>query len=288
MTIPCRNAALLSALVLVSTAMPAQAAESYDNCAGTIASLPTTITTQGVWCLKGDLATNLASGAAIIVDTNNVTIDCNDFKLGGLGAGDGTGTVGIRVTSKLNTVVRNCNIRGFAVGIKASLGGGFLVEDNRIEGSTMKGIEIHGGGSTVRRNLVSDTGGSTVPEVAFGVGIHVEEGVDVIDNTVTSVTPGIAGGGVAGILSVQNPGATIVGNRVTRLAPSGVGVAFGIDEQSNGAIVAGNHLTGPGLATGYGVNCSALGTTATRNVVRGFPTAVNPACYAVDNLLNTN
>ena len=68
----------------------AHAAQSYDNCTGFITSVPAVISTQGTWCLKQDLATAIASGNAISVNANNVTLDCNDFKLGGLAAGAGT------------------------------------------------------------------------------------------------------------------------------------------------------------------------------------------------------
>ncbi len=69
------------------TLQPAHAAESYDNCTGFIDSVPATITTQGTWCLRKNLATNITTGNAITIATNNVTIDCNDFKIGGLAAG---------------------------------------------------------------------------------------------------------------------------------------------------------------------------------------------------------
>jgi hypothetical protein len=66
---------------------PAQAAESYDNCSGYIDSVPAVIATQGTWCLRKDLSTAQTSGNAIEIAANNVVIDCNDFKLGGLAAG---------------------------------------------------------------------------------------------------------------------------------------------------------------------------------------------------------
>ena len=72
-----------------------RAAESYDNCSGFVTSLPAVITTQGTWCLTADLATAMTSGVAITIATNNVTIDCNNFKLGGLSAGVDTTTIGI-------------------------------------------------------------------------------------------------------------------------------------------------------------------------------------------------
>src|SRR4029079_11936992 len=58
-------------------------AETYHTCGTVIASLPTVISTQGVYCLTHDLATNITAGKAIDIQTNNVTIDCNGYKIGG-------------------------------------------------------------------------------------------------------------------------------------------------------------------------------------------------------------
>src|SRR5688572_8652857 len=73
-------AALLAALLLAATA-PARAASAYDSCTGTIPALPATISTQGTWCLSKDLNTAVTTGNAITITANNVTIDCNGFKL---------------------------------------------------------------------------------------------------------------------------------------------------------------------------------------------------------------
>src|SRR6185369_2787721 len=80
--------------LLLGTPRAASAAESYDNCTGFITTLPAVITTQGTWCLKQDLATAITSGNAITINTGNVTIDCNDFKLGGMSAGLATQAIG--------------------------------------------------------------------------------------------------------------------------------------------------------------------------------------------------
>ena len=68
---------LLTLLFLLGSSFvshSAHAAQSLDTCAGFLDTLPTTISTQGVWCLRHDLSTNIASGNAITVATNNVTI----------------------------------------------------------------------------------------------------------------------------------------------------------------------------------------------------------------------
>src|SRR5687767_11593422 len=94
------------------------AAEGYSNCEGFIDSLPATITTQGVWCLRQDLNTPISSGYAIDIRTNNVTIDCNDFKIGGMAGGSATSAYGVHAVSALNTTVRNCTVRGFYIGVR--------------------------------------------------------------------------------------------------------------------------------------------------------------------------
>src|SRR5690606_9034000 len=85
-----RLLAVLLLAGLLAIPSPARAAESYDSCAGYIDSLPATISQQGVWCLRKNLSTNISTGHAITIAANNVTIDCNDFKIGGLAAGNGS------------------------------------------------------------------------------------------------------------------------------------------------------------------------------------------------------
>src|SRR5688500_7900792 len=81
-----------------------RAAESYDNCTGFIDSLPAVITKQGTWCMRKDLSTAIDTGNAITVATNNVTIDCNDFKIGGLAAGVDTLAHGIVAADRKSVV----------------------------------------------------------------------------------------------------------------------------------------------------------------------------------------
>ncbi|HEY0661023.1 MAG TPA: hypothetical protein VGD21_06870 [Lysobacter sp.] len=86
----------LAALVLLVHAVPVQAAESYDNCTGFIETLPATISTQGTWCLKHDVGTAITEGNAVTIAANNVTLDCNDFKIGGLAVANVNGRSRLR------------------------------------------------------------------------------------------------------------------------------------------------------------------------------------------------
>ena len=154
---PIRSGLLVLGLLVAMAFTPVRAAQGYDNCTGFIDSLPATISTLGTWCLRKDVSTGMTSGIAITVAANNVTLDCNDFKIGGLAAGTASLAYGVgHLVERSNTTIRRCSIRGFAVGV--ALGGrGHLVEDSRFDNNLLYGISCVG--CTVRRNQVYDTGG---------------------------------------------------------------------------------------------------------------------------------
>jgi len=277
----------LSALLLAAaaTSPPAAAAPSYDACTGFITAVPAVVSTQGTWCLNADLSTAITSGDAILVATNNVTIDCNGFKLGGLAAGAATGTRGIRANGRLNVTVRDCNIRGFFQGI--DIGGapssGHLVERNRVEASTSLGVRVNGSGSQVVGNRVIDTGLSSV-STGSGFGIQVFGAVDVVGNSVDGVTGVPDGSGnlsTRGIQVVSATGAQVAGNRVRNLVRAGAGTAVGISlVTSSRNDVRDNFVLGPGTS---GIACSSVDGVYD-NHVSGFTTNLS-LCVDSGNVL---
>ena len=273
------TASLLLLASLIAAPFSARAAQSLDTCVGFIDTLPATISTQGVWCLRHDLSTSITSGNAITIATNNVTIDCNDFKLGGLAAGAGTQAYGIYADSRLNATVRHCNVRGFLRGVYfiGSAGGGHVVEDNRFDGNTLYGIFAQGDGSVVRRNQVTDTGGSST-DTGNAFGIFTTYAVDVLDNTVSGVLPsadGIGNGAAYGIYTISNPSGSISGNGVRGLVKLGTGAAYGIYNVNSGRIsVRGNDVSGDGSTGGIGLACSDSSGSARDNTISGFATAI--------------
>ena len=283
MRIPISHAAGALAALLAVFSGPASGASSYDSCAGYIDTVPATLTTQGTWCLSRDLASSLATGAAITAANNNITIDCNGFKLNGLTAGTATQAAGILSHNRLNVTVRGCSIRGFQWGIYlgGSEGGGHLVEDNRLDANRLASIFVAGDGSTIRRNLVLDTGGGTTEyESGEAFGIWTYYDVDVLDNTVSGVAPtGVheAGNGEAtGIYTVLSNG-TIAGNRVRGLASKGAYSAFGIDYAGGVPgryLVSGNHVVGDLRPGSIGIRCLTDTPRVRDNVVSGFPTGI--------------
>jgi parallel beta-helix repeat protein len=240
---------------------PARAAQSYDNCAGTISSLPATISTLGVWCLKGDLSTAITNGNAITIATNNVTIDCNDFKLGGLAAGDSSDATGIFASNRQNATIRRCNIRGFFYGIAITGGAGHLVEDNRLDNNLYMGIQLIADNSLVRRNRVFDTGG--YPDYPASYGIYAS--ADLVENIVTGVFSTATDSSSKGIV-MSCEGCSARDNQVRALAATGTGNAIGLTANfSSSSVLEGNVVLASPAVNGWGI----WGTNATGSVCRG-------------------
>jgi len=274
-----KSSACTLVLIALSTSVPrpAHAGQSYDNCTGVISSLPAVISTQGTWCLKQDLATSMSSGSAITIGTNNVTIDCNDFKLDGSGAGSGTSASGISAIGRFNATLRRCDIRGFFRGVylSGSGSGGHLVENNVFDGNTFVGLWVEGDGSLLQRNRVFNSGPSTGIANAYGIAAY--NAVDIRHNSVSGVTARPGGNGfVIGILTVSNPRGRITDNGVRGLQPDGTGGTSGIQNSaSNRIAVLNNDLIGNGAVGGVGISCGIGNSSTKDNIIAGFVTGLS-------------
>jgi len=266
-----------SLLLLACFATPgaSNAAKSYDSCTGYVTSVPALITTQGNWCLSADISTSITSGSAIVIATNNVTLDCNDFKLGGLGGGPDTAANGVVAMDRLNITLRNCSIRGFLHGVYLNGGGGHLVEDNAFDRNRYAAIRVVGDGSTIRRNRALNTGSTTVStQAAFGI---VTNGtMDILDNVVNSVLPYSATGTAYGIYSNVNVSGNIRRNLVRNLfAQDSSNVRAIHAVNSTRVVIQDNIVQNSNPTGGVGVYCAAATGTARGNVASGFTTGVD-------------
>lgn len=254
----CRRSLIGVGLLAVGSWMQPAAAETTECME--IQSIPAVISTQGVYCLKKHVSGSLASGNAITVNVNNVTIDCNEFKIGNLSAGAATQAVGISASSRNNVTVRNCGIRGFQTGISL-LNGDYRVEDNRLDNNTSTGIIVTGSGSAVRRNEVVDTGGSTAPGATSSQGIRAAGGMDIVDNNVSGVLASGGNGSAYGIYVEDLDAGYITGNRVRELVPAGLGFRRGIwvDSGARVTLKSNSVVLNGGLLTGdAGIRCGGL------------------------------
>lgn len=266
------------------------AAETSQACTGFIDRVPATVATQGNWCLRADLSTNMGSGAAITIAANNVTIDCNGFKLGNLAAGDSTQAEGIKATATLNATVRNCNVRGFLFGTRLT-GHGHAVLDSRFDNNTYIAILVDGDGSMVRGNRISDTGGSTsAGGHAFAYGIYFAQSSagTVQDNFIQGVYASAGTNAWAyGVIAALDRG-EVTRNTIASLEADGTGQAIGIYNPVNGSrAVIRDNTVGVGMnatVTGIGMRC--FGAIARDNTVSGFATGYSGCADAGGNFSN--
>jgi len=273
---------LLAAFFLLAglATVPAQA-ETFHTCGTTINTIPTLITTQGVYCLSHDVATAITSGNAIDIQTNNVTLDCNGYKIGGLAAGSTSLTVGVHAAAtRQNITVRNCGIRGFYAGINLQGGAGHLVEDNRLDNNLSVGIEVAGDNNRVRRNAVYDTGGN-----ATDTSIGIFASAELVDNTVAGVfsvatNTSALGISMGGTNEVRN-------NVISGVTATGTGLAYGI-LAGYGSVLRNNTITADSTTNGIGISGNGIvsETICSGNIIHKYSTPTFSCTDAGGNFNN--
>jgi len=242
-----RTASYLIAVVLgLALSLGAGSAQAETTNCTPITGVPTIITVQGIYCFTGDLATGMTSGVAIQIQTNNVVLDLNGFKLGDLAAGPGTHAVGIFAANLQNITIKNGTIRGFAAAIFLEDTGasqGHVVEDIRADQNRQGGIDVEGDGIIVRNNQVVATGGST----AFGANVNA-----------------------IGIF-VSGTGPRVLNNDVINTVAQGTGTAWGILLSSvTGGLVVNNRITGADTGIQFNFSTGKYRDTLTFDVTTPF------------------
>ncbi|HEY0660991.1 MAG TPA: right-handed parallel beta-helix repeat-containing protein [Lysobacter sp.] len=278
------TALALASLLGATVSTPVAAAESYENCAGFIDSLPATISKPGTWCLRKNLSTSIASGNALSITQSHVNLDCNGFQIDGLAAGPSADTRGIYVHHATYTVVRNCSVRGFRYGIELVGGQTNLIEDNLFQQNFQIGIKSYFAGSLVRRNRVIDTGGR--PDASYSAGIFTQG--DVVDNTVDGIFAALPGD-LEGIHVFSDRAALIRGNRVRNFVLNGGGHATAIvsfTESGNHLVIRNQVANSPTIKGGF-VYISVYPPYCRGNDVAGLNGGLGYFCLAeFDNIVH--
>jgi hypothetical protein len=242
---------LLACLVLPA---PARADETL-LCSRYIVVVPFTISTPGHYCFATNIGTRISTGNAITIDADYVLLDLNGFALDGTAAGTGTNANGIFAHDRRHVTVRNGTVRGFFDGVQLGTGGpgaaAITVERMRVD-RTAVGIAVRGlgGGHVVRDNVVTNSGGSTVPGETNGVGISVYGGADVVNNVVTHTF-----GDFPVAFDLTGGLQTIINNRA---ADSGRG-GFSCDDPPAGQYLRDNVVLSTPIP--YGASCNKIATT---------------------------
>lgn len=185
-----------------------------------ISGVPIVITQPGVYTLGSDVTYNSASGAAIVIRADHVTIDLAGHSITNLAASAGQTAIGISATNRSDITITNGTVSGFFYGVQladqttgSAVYGGHEVTNLTVTDCTFRGIRVEGAGNTVADCTVHDIAGTTVYANAFSAGIES-----------------------------LGPGAKITGNKVSEIHAQGTGEGLGISISNNGVgtIVDGN------------------------------------------------
>jgi len=225
-----QHKSLLSLMAVLAISCTSNVRAEITQCTE-ITSIPTVITEQGIYCLKNNLASSETNIKAIDIQTSNVTIDFNEFKLGGLAAGANTQSTGIYAMGRKNIILRNGNIRGFQTGLlleapsgDISPGGGHVVENNRFDSNKRVAVNVEGIGNVIRGNIINATGGSTA-ELAFGM-LVTGPGMEVVNNKINGTHSEGSVSSASGIFMDDAEGAIVKYNHISNTISEGD--SFGI------------------------------------------------------------
>ena len=202
-----------------------------------IASAPYEIRSPGLYCLAGNLTYATGSGAAILILTDDATVDLNGFSIAGTG-GSGTFATGVFAQARRGITIRNGTIRGFLYGILLgddgaqgwAQGGGHLLRDLQLVRNYFRGIRVEGRADVVERCRIADTGGTTVfgaGNYAFGVEVF-GPGTQILSNVIDRTVAGAGGEAVGVSVSDGGSGVVVEGNVISNEALPATANSFGV------------------------------------------------------------
>ncbi len=283
-----------SLAALFSCAHTISSAHAETTLCTEITALPFIVTAQGVYCLKNNLNVNLsaANSAAITINTGNVIIDFNDFRVNNQAPLATNQAIGVFAQDRKNITLRNGFIRGFYYGIfldEVAIDGSenHLVEGMKIADSGNGGIQLEGDNSIVRDNRVLNIGGGPSSS-AIGILLQMVTGGIVADNFVSGVTETYTN---AGIYIGSSNGIQVSGNEVSRInGGSNSDQAISISSAYQPIIVGNRLFNDPGTGTGAIVAFNGSANVVCRdNEVGGFSAAPFSGCIVnVGNVIDFN
>jgi hypothetical protein len=228
---------LLIAPALAAISLLAGEASAANPACVTIDAVPYEIDAPGLYCLASNLTYAAGTGAAVLIVSDDVTVDLGGFTLTGT-AGPGTYAIGIYGDTRRGLTVRNGSVRGFLLGVFLTddesmdwaAGGGHRVSNLRPIGNYFRGIRVEGRGNVIERNQVADTGGTTVfgaGNYAFGIEVY-GPATQILSNIVDRTLAGDGGEAVGISVSDSGYGTVVEGNIIGNKVLAASGHSFGV------------------------------------------------------------
>lgn len=251
---------------------------NMDKCVP-IDSVPITIKSPGTYCLTKDFETD---ETPIVIKSNNVRIDLAGHRLQGPGTPDSK-AIGVAWDSQSDISVSNGTIAGFFYGIrgrapheKISLGPESAASDINVHNlvlldNSFRGILVDAARVMIKGNLIQNTGGTTIYDDAYSMGIEViGPGCLVQGNWILETYPVGVGEGVAVSLSDNNNGCQVIENYISNesLPFPGRSFAFWVAVENSDILITNNYFHG--FTYPYGGASKDKSTVIAGNVFSGM------------------
>lgn len=272
---------VVSVLSLAAQFAPgeAQAQSSAPPCS-MISSLPVVINEPGNYCMAVNATVNITTGQAILIDANDVTLDCQNYTLTNEAASATGSSAGIRATNRHNLLIRNCRVMGgFTDGIHVHMpfNGPTTsyynrIENNYVGGPYRYGILGIGSAIEIRNNQVYDVGGQE-NSAAFGIRIGGSSvsgfKFQVVENNIIAGTNSPSNNAY-GIYSDSSIGSMFLSNRISGtygMLPNyrGTGIRIAVGDANT---LRDNIINGGGRANEIGIQTVTNGGVCFDNQIR--------------------
>ena len=257
--------------------------------------VPAGMATTGTMSLTTSTTLTADHKGSIVINANNVTLDCAQHLVSGPGTADQDW--GIIVSGRTGVTIKNCHVAGFFHGIALLGASNTEVRGNVVTGQGANGVfSTDGVNNSFRSNEVSangahgiiigsSTGGSVLSNALSGNGrggltiLGLSSGLTVASNSAS-------GNGWSGIIVIASSDNQVRDNRTDNNEQSGISLQGGVDGlDANNNLLTGNTATGnawfgidvayfsavvSGDPTSAAFSNTLKGNVATRNALGGF------------------
>lgn len=223
-----------------------------------IRTVPVRISHPGSYCLASDLKVLNPASIGINIAADNVTLDFQNHALI-FSAGESRAS-GVESNGHSNITVKNGIIRKFMFGVRIqdvdlnklknnspNAMHDIQVSNMLLENNTFRGVSIQAINSSVTNSKVYSTGGTTVFQNSYAMGIEMAGNYcNVSNNVIDGVYPVGTGEGVGLSVSTYGDGCKVFGNKISLKTKPPLARSFGIwfgPVEKIIAIVSGNSIS---------------------------------------------
>lgn len=214
--------------------------------------VPKIISSPGNYCLTKDLINNVPAASAIIIMSDNVSIDLTKHQLIATGIKESS-SAGVEAFGHSNIVVKNGTIKNFMYGVRIQDTNLEKLKDNTsgvmqniqvnnvvFESSKFRGVYIQAKNVQISHSKFFEIGGTTIFPDAYSIAIEVSgNSCEIKHNQIENVFPMGTGEGVAISLSTFGDGCNVHHNTmINNFRPTldrtfGVWIGGGINQTIN-------------------------------------------------------